>query len=185
MQLKYQQYYAEMHSKNYLGDEYDVSLNPKDCQHIKRLVEETWSSTILDFGCGKARQYDEFFLHQSFGIKRKNIHCYDPGVPEFSTIPLGVFDGVISTDVFEHIPEDELEESFKLVFSKATKFVYLAIHCGLSVATLPNGENAHCTIKHPDYWMELINRYNVNKVKKLITFRIPTSKQDDILGLMR
>ena len=37
------------------------------------------------------------------------IRLYDPCVPRFSTFPAGLqFDGVISTDVLEHIPNVDL-----------------------------------------------------------------------------
>ena len=48
---------------------------------------------------------------------------YDPGVEQFEKMPKGKFDGVYSTDVMEHIPEEELPESLEFIFSKADKFV--------------------------------------------------------------
>ena len=38
----------------------------------------------------------------------KKIHLYDPGVEEYSIYPKNKHDGVICTDVLEHIPEDDI-----------------------------------------------------------------------------
>jgi hypothetical protein len=84
---------------------------------------------------------------------------YDPGVPEYETLPTGEFDGVICTDVLEHIPEGLLPETFETIFSKARHFVFLVIDCGLAVKKLPNGENAHCTVKLPSWWNSQLRSY--------------------------
>ena len=173
-----------MHEHGYLESAEEVALTPKDCGLIKKLIDETDSKTIFDFGSGKGRQYEEFKRHELFNINRENIRCYDPGVKQYATIPEGTFDGVISTDVFEHIPEDELDESFDLLFSKADKFAYIAIHCGLASASLPDGKNAHCTLKHPKEWNRIINKHNVKNIKIITMFRIPVNPIYDVLKLV-
>ena len=82
----------------------------------------------------------------------RDITCYDPAVPEFSKLPDGKFDIVICTSVLEHIPEDQLMDTIKTIFSKANKFVFFVIHCGLATNLLSDGTNAHCTIYHPKKW---------------------------------
>ena len=65
----------------------------------------------------------------------------------YDTLPDGPFDGVISTDVLEHIPEEHLPETFDQIFSRAERFVFLAICTRKAIAILPSGENAHCTLR--------------------------------------
>jgi len=126
---------------------------------ICELIDLTESKSLLDFGCGQGKQYS------GWGDLDAQTHLgmmpslYDPGVEQFEKMPDGKFDGVYSTDVMEHIPEEELPESLELIFSKADKFVYLAICTSPSMATLPNGENAHCTLEDIDWWEEVVNRY--------------------------
>ena len=148
--------YKVMHQdkRNYQG----ISLM-KETPNIANIVLETNSHTVLDYGCGKGNQYIESHLNILFHIPDDNIFMYDPGFDEHKKLPDRKFDGVISTDVMEHIPEEELPESLELIFSKATKFVYLAICTSPSMATLPNGENAHCTLEDIDWWKEIVNRY--------------------------
>ena len=82
---------------------------------------------------------------------------YDPGVPEYEVLPDGPCDGVYSTDVMEHIPKEQIPETFNIIFSKAERFVFLAICTRPSIAVLPNGENAHVLIRNPLWWKGLID----------------------------
>jgi cyclopropane fatty-acyl-phospholipid synthase-like methyltransferase len=125
---------------------------------IQKLINEFNASSILDYGCGKGHQYTKDHIHKSYfnGVMPA---LYDIGVPEFETIPEGTFDAVISTDVLEHIPEDQLGHVLTEIYSKATKFVFFAIHEHLAGKNLPNGENTHCTVHPIEWWVDLISNY--------------------------
>ena len=71
---------------------------------------------------------------------------------------------MISTDVLEHIPEKVIPKTLNQIFERADKFVYLAICTRLAHAILPNGENAHCTVKEPDWWENHILSSNKDKI---------------------
>ena len=51
----------------------------------------------------------------------------------------------------------------------------MAICTSPSMATLPNGENAHCTLEDIDWWKEIVNRYRPTD----ILTHIRTYNQDD------
>ena len=89
---------------------------------------------------------------------------YDPAVPEYEKLPDGPFDGVYSTDVMEHIPKEQIPETFSKIFSRAEKFVFLAICTKPAIATLPSGENAHCTVEPIGFWVTMIERYAPKRV---------------------
>jgi len=162
--------YEEVHK---LGM-YDIpSLTERDTRYILGLVKGTKSITILDFGGGKGYQYSKHKLHRKLGVKEQNIDIYDIGIPKYSKIPNKVYDGVISTDVLEHIYEKDLDKALTLLFSKAKNFVYIAVHCGLANAILPNGLNAHVTIKPPKWWGKKIKSYNTKALPLIITYNTP------------
>ena len=123
---------------------------------IAKLVKETDSKTLLDYGCGKARQYTVDKLHEEWGFMPT---LYDPAIPEYENLPEGPFDGIYSTDVMEHIPREIIPSIFEYIYSNAQKFVFLGICTRPAVTILPNGENAHCTIEPMDWWVEMINRH--------------------------
>ena len=114
-------------------------------QHIIDLVQDTKAETLLDYGCGKAEGYLEYNHHKNWGDIMPSL--YDPAIPEYEVLPEGQFDGVMSFDVLEHIPKEQIPETFEKIFSKAKKFVFLGIATAPAAAILPNGENAHCTIE--------------------------------------
>jgi hypothetical protein len=132
--------------------------------HVRRLVAETGAGSLLDYGSGKGAQYRPAQLadaegrrwpsvQEYWGVER--IACYDPAYEPFSRPPAGRFDGVISTDVLEHCPEDDLAWIIAELFARADKFVFASIACHPAVKRLPNGENAHCTVRAPEYWSAL------------------------------
>ncbi len=84
------------------------------------------------------------------------MRCYDPGYAPHSARPPGRFDGVISTDVLEHCPEEDLAWILEEIFGYATRFVYLNVACYPARKTLPNGENAHATVRPPDWWRDKV-----------------------------
>ena len=150
--------YKEYHSdeSKYPGD----NLLPQ-LHHIKSLVRETESKTLLDYGCGKGLQYTKWKQHEELGIMPS---MYDPAVSEYEKLPDGPFDGVYSTDVMEHIPKEQIPEVFNHIFSRAQKFVFLAICTKPAIAVLPSGENAHCTVEPMDFWISMVERYAPRKI---------------------
>ena len=81
---------------------------------------------------------------------------YDPAVDEFSAKPRGKFDGVICTDVAEHVPEDEVDVFLSDVFSHARKFVFITICTRPAKKLLPDGRNCHLTVKPATWWLRTI-----------------------------
>ena len=110
------------------------------------MIKDTRAETLLDFGCGKADAYD----NNDWGWPMPTL--YDPAIPEYAELPSGPFDGVYSTDVLEHIPEEQLPEVIEQIFSRAERFVYLGIANNEAKAVLSDGSNAHVTRRDVDWW---------------------------------
>ncbi|MCC6608232.1 MAG: class I SAM-dependent methyltransferase [Burkholderiales bacterium] len=140
-----------------------VSLPPQAIR-IKRLIDVTGATNILDYGSGKGMQYDVRDMQLSDGRVVPSIadywnvdyvHCYDPSFPPFSKLPQGKFDAVISTDVLEHCPEEDVSWIVGELFGFAERFVFATVACYPARKRLPTGENAHCTIRPATWWAEL------------------------------
>lgn len=137
-----------------------VSLLPH-VGSIKALIDQTHARTVLDYGCGKGQHYDVIDLEIP-GIGRiesiidywgvDEVCCYDPCVPAFERLSQDIYDGVISTDVLEHCPEDDISWIVAEMFAHARSFVFANVACYPAKTQLPNGENAHCTIRPVDWW---------------------------------
>ena len=157
---QYKEYHRD--NKKYRGD----NLAPQ-IHHILELIQMTQSTTLLDYGCGKGKQWTNNILPVTPTL-------YDPAVPEHENKPNGQFDGVISTDVMEHIPEKQIPQVFREISQYATRFVFLAIATDPAIAVLPNGENAHCTLKPLEWW---VDEWWHNAVKDNIAVHIKTYGQ--------
>ena len=140
------------------------SLGP----HVARIrswIERTGARTILDYGAGKGLQYRPQRVvvdgrHVADGIAEywdvDEVRCFDPGYAPHNALPEGKFDGVICTDVLEHCPEEDLPWILAEIFGYATAFVYLNVACFPARKTLPNGENAHITLRSPQWWRDQV-----------------------------
>lgn len=155
---KYTEQYKELHEQK---DDYGTSsieLLDEVCLFIDYLQPKT----ILDYGCGKG------LLSNKIAELYPNIkvYQYDPSIPGLEKIPVVKADLVINTDVLEHIPENILPNVVKNI-SEISQNVYFQLHHGLAAAILPNGENAHCTVKPPVWYHEMFKKYfnNVNPLK--------------------
>lgn len=142
--------YKQMHEDENLYAGSSLNIH-KD--NIRQYLSLSKCDSILDYGCGKAIQYHKENIHEShfFGIMPS---LYDPAVIEYAELPQGTFDAVICTDVLEHIEEEDVDSVIKEIYSKADKFVYLGICNKLANSFLPDGRNAHVTIKSIDWWIE-------------------------------
>ena len=132
---------------------------------IKAAVERVRARTLLDYGAGKGQAYTRKniqvgevvapTLREYWGLDE--IRCYDPGYPPFAQLPTETFDAVISTDVLEHITEPDLPWILDEIFGYARKVVVANIACYPAKKSLPNGQNAHCTVRPPEWWSGLIH----------------------------
>jgi hypothetical protein len=80
------------------------------------------------------------------------------GVPNLAEHPVGPFDGVICTDVLEHIHRNDVDAILGDIFALATKFVFLAIGTTLAKKKFDDGQNLHLTVERPWWWWAKIDR---------------------------
>lgn len=146
--------YQEMHAQPKYFRGRDAQ---KHFARIGRLVLDTATTTLLDYGCGKGEQYEQpIALQEAWGV---DVTCYDPGVERFAAKPNGkMFDGVICCDVMEHIPEPHVETILRDVIAHASKFAFFSIATTPASKTLPDGRNCHLTIRSEEWWREQIDQ---------------------------
>lgn len=179
MEKMYQTMHKEGDSRNEIPAEktFDGRSLAPHIDQINNLLQATQSKTLLDYGCGKAEAYDNLKINVKGGseiIGLKNlwkgidIRLYDPGYGPFQSFPEGKYDGVISTDVLEHITKEDMPWVIEEILGFANKFVYLNIACYPAHKILPNGENAHITQESPGWWVDLVHEIKRSKYNNLI-----------------
>jgi FkbM family methyltransferase len=162
--------YAQMHreGERFLGlapeQTYPGSSLLPHLVPIKRLIGASGARTILDYGSGKGLQYRPQPVviggrRVADGVAEfwdvDQVCCYDPAYPPHARLPDARFDGVISTDVLEHCPEEDLAWIVAELFSYAERFVYANVACYPARKRLPSGANAHVTLRPAEWWREL------------------------------
>lgn len=134
---------------------------------IYNLIQHFHANTLLDYGSGKGMQYGPTNIQLPDGRQFSSIpefwgvtvFCYDPGHEPFSTPPTGrKYDAVISTDVLEHCPEEDLEWIVDEMFSAAGKFLYANAANYPARKHFANGENVHITLKPGEWWNALFEK---------------------------
>ena len=138
----------------------------KHVYEISKLVRETDSCTLLDYGCGAGNQYADAGCHLYWGGILPAL--YDPAISRYSERPMGRFDGIICSDVAEHIPEEEIDDFLKDVFNYAAKFVFFSICCRPARKSLPDGRNCHLTIQPQDWWIRRIDEASNKRIDMAI-----------------
>jgi hypothetical protein len=132
---------------------------------IQALIEEHNSKTLLDYGSGAGDQYNKVVIRKKGSLRffgrlanywKVKVTCYDPAVPKYRVLPAGRFDAVISTDVLEHIFIDDIDWVLDEVFRRASQFVFINVSCCPSSHVLPDGGNAHVTLRNPDWWAQQV-----------------------------
>lgn len=120
-------------------------------------------STVLDYGCGgsdwRTRGFDEASGHSAIEyFKLQNAYQYEPAraLDERRQV-----DCVVSFDVLEHIFVSDVPTVLHDMFSYATKLIILNVACYPAQAKLPNGENAHITVRHPLWWKGMIDSISI------------------------
>lgn len=135
---------------------------------IKKIIVETGSIDLLDYGCGKALWYVNTVTINNIvysGVSNfwniKEFYLFDPGVDKYSKKPSKKFDGVVCTDVLEHIHPDDMDDVVSEIFSFAKKFVFFDIATVEDNKILSNGENAHLTVKPHKWWVDFIKPFQL------------------------
>lgn len=122
--------------------------------HLDKLLIATEGiKTILDYGCGKGALKP--FLEADGHV----VDEYDPGIPGKDSIPRGHYDLVVCIDVLEHLEPDTVEANL-LEMSILGDELFLIVDTVPAKKVLPDGRNAHLTVRDKDFWL---GRFKVYK----------------------
>ena len=129
---------------------------------IQEIIKTNNCNSLLDFGCGKAFLYknkfkigDKEFTNLSELWNLKNIYLYDPGLEEYSDYPKGKYDGIICTDVVEHIPEEDVLNFIDELFKLSKKFIFVVIATMPASKYFDDGKNIHLALKDQEEWKKI------------------------------
>jgi hypothetical protein len=147
--------YGPMHEqKSFAG--YSIEAHVPE---IAALVERTGARRLLDYGSGGGYQYLGRRVHERWGGILPV--CFDVGVWQLAERLEGRFEGVICTDVMEHIAEADVDPVLHdiLGFTEDRAFVFFAVACRPAKKSLLDGRNCHLTVRPPEWWEQKLAAY--------------------------
>jgi|GEM_PF-416284 len=128
-------------------------------ENIRTVFHKQKITTVLDYGCGgsnwQAKGFDKATGQSAIDyFNLQQVYRYEParGLDERQEV-----DCVISFDVLEHIFIADVPAVLRDMFSYAGKLLFLNVASYPAAAKLPNGENAHVTVRDPLWWKGMLD----------------------------
>ncbi len=140
--------YRQIHATQIYG-----STAIRNLRFIRPDIEILHPKSILDYGCGQSNLMDALKL--GYPVE---THRYDPAIPAISEKPACVVDLLINVDVLEHIEEEDLDEVIGDMRASCRNALII-IDMKAASAVLPDGRNAHVTLKPREWWQERLSRH--------------------------
>lgn len=140
--------YKQLHSTRKYGSS-SKKVAPEILAHIRILRPDS----VIDYGCGQSILPD--LIAQS-GVPL--VKRYDPAIPAYADRPKRSFDLLVNVDVLEHIPEPEIDDVISDMAAMA-KHAIIVIDTRVAKTILPNGQNAHATIRPNSWWRDRLAKF--------------------------
>ena len=142
--------------------------NSFELQKFRHICKEHISNhsikTVLDYGAG-ASDWDAPNFEPTSGASAKQffdikkVTAFEPSRNQMEKLES---DCVVCMDVLEHIFVTDVPNLVDELFSLTKKLLVINVACYKAQALLPNGENAHITLRSPDWWKGVIDTKAIN-----------------------
>lgn len=141
-------YYGSVHSSRVYG-----TSSVKYVRFLRPQIRLLNPKSILDYGCGQSRFLESLALDPTPDLLR-----YDPAIPDYATPPSKAAELLVNIDVLEHIDEADLDSVLSQMRSLCEEAI-IVVDTSPAKHTLPDGRNAHVTLRTHDWWRERIEHH--------------------------
>ncbi|MBK50988.1 MAG: hypothetical protein CMQ45_01215 [Gammaproteobacteria bacterium] len=120
--------------------------------------------TVLDYG-GGGSDWDAPSFEPSTNesakqfFRVKDVCTYEPAR---DLLEKRKSDCVVCMDVLEHIHISDVPKVVNELFSLSKRLLLVNVACYKAAALLPTGDNAHITVRSPDWWKGMIDAISIN-----------------------
>lgn len=121
---------------------------------MEHLLREHNIQEVLDYGCGTQS------VRKCLEARHPHIHYhgYDPAIKEYSDRPTRKYELVYCVDVMEHVEEEYVDDVLRHIKECTGTLAYFVISTRRACHKLPDGRNAHITIKPGGWWVNKLNK---------------------------
>lgn len=126
---------------------------------VKQLFEKYEIKTLLDWGCGGSNYRSPDFAEGMAAIDYFNLESVYYYEPARDIDERRRCDAVVCFDVLEHIFIADISDTIQELFSLSEKLLIVNVACYPAAALLPNGENAHITVRPPHWWKGMFDAH--------------------------
>jgi hypothetical protein len=130
---------------------------------VKPLIKQYEVKTLLDYGCGGS-DYDVAGFNEEDNQSAKSFFELDEVSlfePARDIDQRKKSDGVVCFDVLEHIFISDVPRVVRELFELTDKLLIVNVACYEARALLPNGENAHITVRPSLWWKGLFDTISI------------------------
>ena len=130
----------------------------------KNHISNSNIKTVLDYG-GGGSDWDAPNFEETSGESAKqffNVKKVTTFEPARNLIEKQESDCVVCIDVLEHIFITDVPKLINELFSLSKKLLVINVACYEAAALLPNGENAHITVRSPHWWKGMCDAVAMN-----------------------
>lgn len=164
-------FYSQMAEVGYTrtsGEEVNNAFSDFELRKFRNVAKTFFEAneikTVLDYGSGGSDWEMEGFdlesgnsAMQYFNLEQ--VFNYEPARQRDLVTAA---DCVTCIDVMEHIFMSDVPAVLRDIFANANKAVMLNIACYPAAALLPNGENAHITVRDPLWWKGILDMVSMD-----------------------
>ena len=125
----------------------------KFSDQLEKIIGYFNAKTALDYGSGgsdlnKTKLSNGVKFIDYIGLNK--IHSFEPARSKRSKRKCDI---VLCFDVLEHIFINDIPWVINDLFKHANNCIVVNVACYNAAALLPNGENAHITVRPPSWWL--------------------------------
>ena len=131
---------------------------------VKQNLQQEQIKTVLDYG-GGGSDWNAANFEPTTGQSAKeffNIQEVNTFEPARNLTKKTKSDCVVCVDVLEHIFIADIASVVKDLFKLSKKLLIINVACYKAAALLPNGENAHVTVRNPHWWKGVVDTIALN-----------------------
>ena len=150
-------------------------------EFLKNSFDEYNIKTVLDYGSGRGNSNKKIYNDNTISafdyFNLDKVYQFEPTI---SNSEKKIADCVMCFDVLEHIFISDLKNVITDIYNYSRKLVIIKVACYDAKAKLPNGENAHITVRNPMWWKGFLDSVS-SEFEEISTLLICTTKDKKFL----